>query len=78
LGESGAKRWGIRSATSVDNRTVSLGIVTTAQIHNSAQSFKGSFLSTGAAIKRSADEPGFRFESEAPNPARNLVSVLGQ
>ena len=53
------------------------GIVATAEIDNSAQSFKGSFLSTGATIKWSADEPGFHFESETPNPARNLVSVLG-
>jgi hypothetical protein len=53
------------------------GIVSTAQIHNSAQSFEGSFLSTGATIKWTADEPGFHFESEAPDPARNLVSVLG-
>jgi hypothetical protein len=54
------------------------GIVATAQIHNSAQTFMGSFLSTGATIKWSADQPGFHFESETPNPARNLVSVLGQ
>jgi hypothetical protein len=54
------------------------GIVNTAQIHNSAQNFQGLFLSTGATIKWSADEPGFHFESETPNPARNLVSVLGR
>jgi hypothetical protein len=54
------------------------GIVATSQIHNSAQTFMGSFLSTGATIKWSADQPGFHFESETPNPARNLVSVLGQ
>lgn len=54
------------------------GIVTTAPIHNSAQGFMGSFLSTGATINWSADQPGFHFESETPNPARNLVSVLGQ
>jgi hypothetical protein len=54
------------------------GIVSMAQIHNSAQGFMGSFLSTGATINWSADEPGFHFESETPNPARNLVSVLGQ
>jgi hypothetical protein len=53
------------------------GIVTTAQIHNSAQSFEGSFLSTGATIKWSADQPGFHFDSETPDPTRNLVSVLG-
>jgi hypothetical protein len=54
------------------------GIVATAQIHNNPQSFKGSFLSTGATIRWSAEEPGFRFESETPDPARNLVSVLGR
>jgi hypothetical protein len=54
------------------------GIIATAQIRNSAQAFMGSFLSTGATIKWSADQPGFHFESETPNPARNLVSVLGQ
>jgi len=54
------------------------GIVATAQIHNSAQSFKGSFLSTGATIRWSVDQPGFRFETETPDPGRNLVSVLGR
>jgi hypothetical protein len=54
------------------------GIVATAQIHNSAQSFKGSFLSTGATIRWSVEQPGFRFESETPDPGRNLVSVLGR
>ena len=53
------------------------GIVAMAQIHNGAQSFKGSFLSTGATIKWTADQPGFHFESETPDPTRNLVSVLG-
>jgi hypothetical protein len=53
------------------------GIVTTAQIHNSVQGFKGSFLSTGATINWTADQPGFHFESETPDPTRNLVSVLG-
>jgi hypothetical protein len=47
-------------------------------INNSAQHFKGKFLKTGATIKWSAEQPGFRFDSEAPNPARNLISVLGQ
>jgi hypothetical protein len=43
------------------------------------QMFKGSFLSTGATIKWSADEPGFHFESETPpDPKANLVSVLGR
>jgi hypothetical protein len=53
------------------------GAIATAQIRNTAQRFKGMFLSTQATIKWSAEQPGFRFESEAPNPARNLISVLG-
>src|SRR5271154_1372143 len=53
-------------------------ISTMAKINNSTQYFKGSFPSTGATIKWSADEPGFHFESETPDPSRNLVSVLGR
>jgi hypothetical protein len=53
-------------------------IVAMEEIHNSAQNFMGSFLSTGATIKWSADEPGFHFESETPDPKWNLVSVLGR
>ena len=54
------------------------GIVAMAQIENTMQNFKGSFLSTGATINWSAEEDGFQFQSEAPNPSRNLVSVLGR
>ena len=54
------------------------GILATAEIHNSLQHFAGSFLSTGATVSWSAEQDGFRFQSEAPNPARNLVSVLGR
>jgi hypothetical protein len=54
------------------------GALAAAEIHNSTQNFKGSFLSTGATIKWSADEPGFHFESETPDPTRNLASVLGR
>jgi hypothetical protein len=53
------------------------GIFDRATIHNTSQGFKGSFLSTGATIKWSAEQPGFRFESEAPDFGRNLISVLG-
>ena len=53
------------------------GVLAAAQIHNTAQTFEGSFISTPATINWSAEQPGFRFESEAPNPARNLISVLG-
>jgi hypothetical protein len=54
------------------------GIVAMAQIENDMQNFKGTFLSTGATINWSAEEDGFQFQSEAPNPSRNLVSVLGR
>ena len=54
------------------------GIVEMAQIENTMQNFKGSFLSTGATIYWSAEQDGFQFQSEAPNPSRNLVSVLGR
>jgi hypothetical protein len=54
------------------------GIVAMEQIDNTLQGFKGSFLSTGATIKWSAEEDGFQFESEAPDPNRNLISVLGR
>jgi hypothetical protein len=54
------------------------GMLDSADINNAAQSFKGTFLSTNATIKWSAEQPGFQFESEAPNPARNLISVLGR
>jgi hypothetical protein len=54
------------------------GALDMAQIHNSTQGFKGLFFSTGATIKWSAEQPGFRFESETPDPSRNLISVLGR
>ena len=53
------------------------GALATAQIENNSQHFKGNFLSTGATIKWSAEQTDFRFQSEAPDPARNLISVLG-
>lgn len=55
------------------------GALATAQIENSLQQFKGSFLSTGATISWTAEHPGFRFESDMPpDPKANLVSVLGR
>ena len=53
------------------------GAVDAAQIRNSSQGFAGTFLSTGATINWSAEQDGFMFQSEAPNPAANLISVLG-
>jgi hypothetical protein len=52
--------------------------VATATIHNAAQRFKGSFIETDCTIRWSANEPGFSFESEAPNPARSLFAVFGR
>jgi hypothetical protein len=54
------------------------GTIETAQIENTAQQFSGLFLSTEATINWSAEEEGFQFQSEAPNPTRNLISVLGR
>ena len=55
------------------------GALAMAQIENSSQDFKGTFLNTGATIRWSAEQPGFRFESDAPpDPNANLISVLGR
>jgi hypothetical protein len=54
------------------------GILEMAQIDNFEQQFQGSFLSVGATINWSAEEDGFTFQSAAPNPSYNLVSVLGR
>lgn len=55
------------------------GILATAQIANNSQKFKGNFLSTGASIVWSAEQEGFRFQSDNPaDPKANLISVLGR
>jgi len=54
------------------------GAIDTAQITNMSQKFRGTFFSTQTTIRWSAEQDGFTFESEAPNPARNLISVLGR
>jgi len=55
------------------------GSLAMAQIENTAQHFKGDFLSTGATIRWSAEQPGFLFQSDMPpDPKANLVSVLGR
>lgn len=53
------------------------GALAEADIHNAGQSFQGSFFSTVTTINWSAEEDGFQFQSEPPNPATNLISVLG-
>ena len=55
------------------------GAVDTAEIDNTAQHFKGTFLSTKATIVWSSEQDGFHFESDNPaDPGANLVSVLGR
>ncbi len=55
------------------------GIVETAQIRNETLNFEGYLLKTGSTIQWSAQDPssGFRFTSEAPNPARLVNAVIG-
>src|ERR1700746_1037766 len=40
------------------------GALAMAQIENASQHFKGTFLSTGATIRWSAEQAGFRFQSD--------------
>jgi len=54
------------------------GAIDTAQINNPSEHFKGTFFATQTTIKWSSDQDGFSFESEPPNPVRNLLSVLGR
>lgn len=55
------------------------GALAIAQIENHAQQFKGTFLSTGATIRWTSEQPGFQFESDTPpDPNANIVSVLGR
>lgn len=54
------------------------GAIETAQITNTSEKFKGTFFATQTTIKWSSKQEGFSFESEPPNPTRNLLSVLGR
>lgn len=54
------------------------GALATAQIENHTQRFKGAFLSTGATISWTAEQPGFQFQSDTPSdPKANILSLLG-
>jgi hypothetical protein len=48
-----------------------------AKVTNEDQGFTGQFWKTGATIKWSSNQAGFSFDSEAPDPARNIYSVIG-
>jgi hypothetical protein len=54
------------------------GAIDSAQITNTSERFKGTFFATQTTIKWSSEQEGFSFESEPPDPARNLLSVLGR
>ena len=54
------------------------GALDSTSIRNTSQRFKGKFFSTQATIQWSAEQNGFTFESEPPNPARNVISVFGR
>ncbi len=53
------------------------GITDSAKVVNVMQNFRGRFVRTGATIDWSAESANFAFQSESPNPARNLYSVIG-
>ena len=55
------------------------GALAMAEIENSAQQFKGAFLSTSATISWTAEQEGFQFQSDnLPDSKANLISVLGR
>ena len=53
------------------------GITDSAKVVNVMQNFRGKFVKTGATIDWSAESANFAFQSESPNPARNLYAVIG-
>ena len=53
------------------------GIIDSAKVVNVMQSFRGQFVKTGATIDWSAESANFAFQSESPNPARNLYALIG-
>lgn len=53
------------------------GVIERAIVINDDLDFTGQFVRTGATIEWSSQQAGFQFLSEAPNPARNLYSVVG-
>jgi hypothetical protein len=53
------------------------GVIERAIVTNENEDFTGQFVRTGATIAWSSSEAGFQFVSEAPNPTRNVYSVVG-
>jgi hypothetical protein len=54
------------------------GEISRATVVNEAQNFRGEFIKTGSTMKWSSAQNGFLFESEEPNPARNLGATIGR
>ena len=54
------------------------GVISRAKVINDAQNFSGDFIKTGSTIKWSSEQDGFFFDSEDPNPARNIGAVIGR
>jgi hypothetical protein len=53
------------------------GITDREKVVNVMQNFRGQFVKTGATIDWSAESADFAFQSESPNPDRNLYAVIG-
>src|SRR5262245_38953527 len=54
------------------------GEISRATVVNEAQNFRGDFIKTGSTMKWSSVQNGFFFDSEEPNPARNLGATIGR
>ena len=54
------------------------GEISRATVVNEGQNFRGDFIKTGSTIKWSSIQNGFSFESEDPNPARNVGATIGR
>jgi hypothetical protein len=54
------------------------GEISRATVVNEAQNFRGDFIKTGSTIKWSSVQNGFFFDSEEPDPSRNLGATIGR
>jgi hypothetical protein len=54
------------------------GEISRATVVNEAQNFSGDFIKTGSTIKWSSEQNGFFFDSEEPDPTRNIGAVIGR
>jgi hypothetical protein len=54
------------------------GVISRANVVNEMQNFSGNFIQTGSTIQWSSEQDGFFFDSEDPNPARNIGAVIGR